>query len=266
MERKLTVFPVEACALLAVFFTSDAPGALIGAAALLVISVLNACTTRISGTVFRNSARVILGVVYMFCLLAVCTALFGYGYQIHFAAVAIGLLASLPFLAEETGSGEDTDDAGTDVPVTDLKEAAFQAGTAAVIMIIAGVIREFFGAGSLFGLDICPGAPFVASFIGGTEIGLITAGIVLACVCAFCHVSLTGPGVWFVVIPAAVYAMISARGIGGIAKEVFILLIVCAALVSIRKRLVYSETGRPFRGMPVELVMTGLLYMVLSWI
>ncbi len=60
--------------------------------------------------------------------------------------------------------------------------------------------------------------------------------------------------------------MTSARGIGGIAKEVFILLIVCVALVSIRKRLVYSETRRPFRGMPIELVMTGILYMVLSWI
>ena len=45
-----------------------------------------------------------------------------------------------------------------------------------------------------------------------------------------------------------------------------ILIILLAGLFSIRKRLMFSDTGRPFRGMPIELIMAGILYMVLSWL
>ena len=267
-------FPAEGYAFAAVLLAADAKTGLFAAAVLFVISVIAAALAP-KRSAASNALRVILGVVYMAVFCVGVFLMNGYSYQGHVAAIAAALLACLGFVrlaapveeeapdaAEGAAEGAGACPAAAGCP---LHAAVVTAALASALLFLCGIVRELLSAGSVFGLTVTISAA-VSSFYGKTAIGLIAAGFLLAAVSAVRKIDFSGRGTVFVVLPAAVLLMIEARGIGGIAKQVFILIILLLALWGIRKRLRFSETGRPFRGMPVELIMSGLLYMVLSWL
>ena len=276
-------FPAEAFAFAAVLLAADAKTGIVTAVLLFVTALIGAALygRKSAGA---NVLRVALAVIYMAAFCGVQFGLNGYSYQGHFTAIACALLACLSFLGNapepvtdaEAGAAEGGAE-GASADGTSgaaflsanrggmFRETACASVLAAVLLAACGIVRELLGAGTLFGVTVT-GSAVVSSFYGKTAIGLICAGFLLAVVAAARKADFSGRGTMFVLIPTAILLMVDARGIGGIAKQVFILIILLAGLFSIRKRLMFSDTGRPFRGMPIELIMACILYMVLSWL
>lgn len=130
--------------------------------------------------------------------------------------------------------------------------------------VLLGAMREFFGAGSIFGNFIMK-TPMQSKTFLEVFFGFLTAGLVLAFTNGILKRKDADTNSLLVVLPiillARPFVMESFGGIAGYIWEIIVPLIM---FVSVKKTLRFSRPGHAFRGLPVELLSMGFIYMILS--
>lgn len=139
-----------------------------------------------------------------------------------------------------------------------------ESGIAWGFWVLLAVIREFFGTGKIFGNYIAQTTMQSKAF---TEIffGFLTAGLVLAFTNGILKKKCTDTHSLWLLLPVAVLA--SPFGMDSFGKTAGIIWTMAAPLVmfiSVKRTLRFSRTGKAFRGLPVEMLSMGFIYMILS--
>ena len=130
--------------------------------------------------------------------------------------------------------------------------------------ILCGIFREFLASGTVAGNFLT--APFFksASF-SQTAFGLLAAGMVLAAIHAMLHKKYYGSDSILVLLPVVCLSQpfafpMHSQFLGMLLAGAVTLVIA----VSVRKIIAFSQTTPAFQKLPVELLSTGIVYLVLS--
>ena len=250
-------YPVEAYALAMVLITTHFHSALMTGVLILF------------GTTAGMLARVILGeerrmqdvemMTTFFCVFGamylVSTLLFGEQeiWTTLFGECAIAILAA-KFVWQADAS-----------LVTDYKTVIIHSVHAIAAMAVIGALREILGLGTLMGYEVISHG-IVASGYQHTFFGFIAAGFGIAAVNRFCDVDVSDLESALIIVPCAVIAApftIASIPAGlSIALSIFLVIIY---LVSVKGRLLYSDTSKYFESLPIELIAVGIVYMILSF-
>lgn len=146
----------------------------------------------------------------------------------------------------------------------DFGEMFFECAIAWGFWILLAIAREFGGAGTVFGNMIGKTVFQSKSFLE-PYFGFITAGLVLAFTNGVLKKRSGKTESLFVVIPLAIFMrpfeMVSLGVIPGIIWTIAVPIVL---FISVRQTLKFSRTGKAFRGLPVEMLAMGFVYMILS--
>ena len=125
--------------------------------------------------------------------------------------------------------------------------------------ILLAAVREFCAGGSIFGYTLLE-----AKFLDMT-FGFICAGLSLAFTNGVLKKRSTGTNGLFPVVPAVLFSqpfvMASFGETIGFIWAVFVPVVL---FISVKKTLRFARTGRAYRGLPVEMLAMGFIYMILS--
>lgn len=130
--------------------------------------------------------------------------------------------------------------------------------------VLLAIAREFMGSGMIFGNTV-----FQASFQSKTFLestfAFLTAGLVLAFTNGVLKKNCKGLNSLLVFIPAAIlvrpFTMDSFGKVIGIAWTILVPVVL---FLSVKKTLQFSRTGKAYRGLPVDMLAAGFIYMILS--
>lgn len=130
--------------------------------------------------------------------------------------------------------------------------------------ILLAAVREFCAGGTVFGNMILK-TGFQSKNLTEVFIGFLTSGLVLAFTNGVLKKQCTKTQSLFLVVPLAVYirpfTMVS---FGEIAGLIWTIAVPIVLFISVRETLKFSRTGKAFRGLPVEMLTMGFIYMILS--
>lgn len=130
--------------------------------------------------------------------------------------------------------------------------------------VLLGTVREMLSLGSIFG-NMLFTADFVSKTFRETFFGFLTAGLVLACTNGVLKKKSTNTNGLLLVVPLAIcirpFSMVS---FGEIVGMIWTIAVPVALFISVRKVLKFAKTGPAFRGLPVEMLAMGFIYMILS--
>lgn len=150
-------------------------------------------------------------------------------------------------------------------PEADYGELFWESGILWGFWILFGIAREFFATGSIFGNVLVEQASFFSKSLLGTAFGFLAAGMALAFTNGILKKRSGDTQCWFVAVPMVIFSrpfeMVSFGGIIGFLWTVGVSL---ALFFSVKKVLKFSRTGAAYRGLPVEMLSMGFIYMILS--
>ena len=130
--------------------------------------------------------------------------------------------------------------------------------------VLLAVIREFMGTGSVFGNLIFQGEFQSKSFLEIT-FGLLAAGLALAFTNGVLKKKSSSTESLLLAVPLVIFArpfeMVS---FGELAGQIWTILVPVVLFISVRQTLKFSRAGRAYRGLPVEMLSLGFIYMILS--
>lgn len=130
--------------------------------------------------------------------------------------------------------------------------------------ILLAAVREFCAEGSVFGYTLLE-AEFQSKKFLDMTFGFICAGLSLAFTNGVLKKRSTGTEGLFPVVPAVLFsqpfAMASFGDNIGFIWAVFVPVVL---FISVKKTLRFARTGRAYRGLPVEMLAMGFIYMILS--
>lgn len=130
--------------------------------------------------------------------------------------------------------------------------------------ILLSIFREFFGSGMIFGNMILETETQSKVFLK-TIFGFLTAGMAIAFTNGIIKRKITNTNSLLLVIPLAIFIrpfdMVSFGEIAGLIWTIFVPIIL---FISVKKTLKFARTGMAFRGLPVEMLAMGFIYMILS--
>lgn len=133
--------------------------------------------------------------------------------------------------------------------------------------IVLAMVREIACTGSIFG-NVFVKTAFQSKFFGQATFGFITAGLVLA----FANYVLRKgrrPKMrtygLLLSIPVIIYARpFAVDFISEIPAHIWTILVPIALFWSVKKVIRFSKTGTDMRGLPIEMISMGFIYMILS--
>ncbi|MBU9726923.1 hypothetical protein [Diplocloster modestus] len=147
---------------------------------------------------------------------------------------------------------------------TDIDAVLYPMAMVYAIWMAAGLLREFLAYGEIFGRAFMEGGYLTKAF-QSPIIGFLTAGAVLGIANAVTNEISEERGSLLSILPAAALAVpIQLFSDWQLVNWILGILLVGILVLSVRNRLSYSWTGKRMRGLPIELVSTGLIYMVLT--
>lgn len=130
--------------------------------------------------------------------------------------------------------------------------------------ILLSIAREFFGSGMIFGNMILKTEMQSKVFLE-TIFGFLTAGMALAFTNGIIKKKITNTHSLLLVIPLAIFIRpFDMESFGEIVGLVWTILVPIILFISVKKTLKFARTGKAFRGLPVEMMAMGFIYMILS--
>lgn len=130
--------------------------------------------------------------------------------------------------------------------------------------ILLAAVREFCAGGSIFGYTLLE-AEFQSKKFLDMTFGFICAGLSLAFTKGILKKRSTGADGIFAVVPAVIFSqpfvMASFGETIGFIWSVFVPVVL---FISVKKTLRFARTGKAYRGLPVEMLAMGFIYMILS--
>ena len=130
--------------------------------------------------------------------------------------------------------------------------------------ILLSIAREFFGSGMIFGNLILETEMQSKVFLQ-TIFGFLTAGMALAFTNGIIRKKITNANSLLLVVPLAIFLRpFDMESFGEIAGLVWTILVPVVLFLSVKRTLKFARTERAFRGLPVEMLAMGFIYMILS--
>lgn len=131
-------------------------------------------------------------------------------------------------------------------------------------MVLLAVIREYLAGAEIFGYNL-PEAAVGASVFGKPMFALIGTGLAIALVNRVLKTASTADAALWVCLPVIVLEIPFVwNNVPELLGTVVGALMVAVLYVTLRKKLVFSETLPHIAGVPVELAMLGMMYMVVT--
>ena len=130
--------------------------------------------------------------------------------------------------------------------------------------ILFAIGREFFGTGEIFG-NLIMKAEFQSGIFQDVIFGFLTAGISLACANSVLKKNHTDTRTLWLVIPLALFMRpFDMESFGQVAGLIWTAAVPVVLFWSVQKTLKFANTWKAFRGLPVEMLSMGFIYMILS--
>ncbi|MBU9738244.1 hypothetical protein [Diplocloster agilis] len=146
----------------------------------------------------------------------------------------------------------------------DIDAVLFPMAVVYGLWMAAGLLRELLAYGEIFGRAFLEGG-YLAKAFQSPIIGFLTAGVILGIANAVTNETSEERGSLLSILPAAALAVpIQLFSKWQPVNWILGILLVGVLVLSVRNRLNYSWTGKRMRGLPIELISTGLIYMVLT--
>lgn len=249
-------YPAEAFALAAVIFSTGMKTSFVAGILLILVAVFAEFLKNLLKPVIPDwsvKGCVLLGTA------SVCVGAFTLG----FSALSIPLGTGKGVLAFVLGGFVARHVLTVDLEA-DYGELFFESGIMWGIWVVLGGIREFFGAGEVFGYEIgntvMQSEAFQEMFFG-----FLTAGTALAFTNGILKKKSVTPHRLFWVLSVLLLAEPFAVGsVEEIAGFIWSVLAPAVLFLSVKRTLRFSRTGTAFRGLPVEMLSMGFIYMILS--
>lgn len=149
----------------------------------------------------------------------------------------------------------------------DYGEMLFETAIAWGFWILLSIIREFMGSGMVFGNMILHSSIQSKAFLGST-FAFLTAALVLAFTNGILKKSCRGQNSLLVVVPAAIlirpFTIASLTGFAEYLGILWTILVPIALFLSVKQTLKFSQPGKAYRGLPIDILAAGFIYMILS--
>lgn len=130
--------------------------------------------------------------------------------------------------------------------------------------ILLAVAREFFGAGTIFGNVIFQGE-FQSKIFLDTMFGFLTAGMTLAFTNGVLKKKSHGTHSLLLVLPLAIFMRpFAMESFGAVLGQIWTVAVPVILFLSVKVTLKFARTSRAYKGLPVEMLSMGFIYMILS--
>lgn len=146
----------------------------------------------------------------------------------------------------------------------DYGELLWESGIVWGCWMLLGTIREFMGVGKIFGYYMGQ-ATMQSKTFQEVFFGFLTAGLVLAFTNGILKRKTTVTNSILVVLPVVTLARpFSMSSFGEVGSIIWTMIVPVILFISVKKTLKFARTGQAFRGLPVEMLSMGFIYMILS--
>ena len=130
--------------------------------------------------------------------------------------------------------------------------------------ILMAILREFCGSGNVFGYHLMD-AEFMSKKFLETTFGFLSAGLALAFTNGILKKRSRDTESLLLVIPAALFARpFEMVTFGETVGFIWTVIVPIILFISVKKTLRFARTGKAYRGLPVEMLAMGFIYMILS--
>ena len=143
-------------------------------------------------------------------------------------------------------------------------ELLFESAIAWGLWILFSICREFLGSGNIFGNTVFT-ASFQSKALLGPAFAFMTAGLVTAAVNRILKKGCKGLNSLFPALPAMVlFHPFTVDSFAGLPGTLWVIFVPVFLFLSVKQTIKFARTGRFFRGLPVEMLAAGFIYMILS--
>ena len=252
-------YPIEAFALAMVVFSQNMRNALVTGILILLIATLGLVLDHIFGDMIPRWSRVSCSIILMTAVTyslfqVVLLAVLGFEIQQSDAIfhIFLGILIAKHIIDMD---GE-----------RDYNRLLLEGAGAYAVLLVISIIREFMAGGAVFGYKIAEFSLRSGSF-SNVIMGFILAGIGLAVLNGiFRSGTNTGAVDGFLVVFPVVLEIqpFIIDSIGEAASVAITAAIALVLFYSVKRYLIFSKLGKGIKNLPVDLVLMGFIYMILS--
>lgn len=147
-----------------------------------------------------------------------------------------------------------------------MQEILYQSSISYGLLIILSALREFISIGSIFDVHIAK-FDFMSKNFQKPDIGFIFAGIMLCIVIIITKVSNIFEVSWWIIIPSIIlFYPININNLPSIINIIISLIVVIFLMSSIKEQLKFALVPYGFKGLPIDLVSLGLVYIALGFL
>ncbi|MDD3369907.1 MAG: hypothetical protein PHP50_13680 [Lachnospiraceae bacterium] len=248
-------YPMEAFALAMVLFSAGMKEAMIVGIGLIFSDVLQCVLREFSNkqygqTISGIGAALTCGVIYVMCTLA------GIIPELK-QVVGFAVLGLLLVKHNETKYGAEQAE-------TDYNAILFADAIAYGVYVLFAAIREYLAGAAVFGYELAE-APVVSTAFGKPMIALVGAGLAVALINGLLKTKSEPNAALWVCVPAILlevpFVWNHVPELAGMAVGV---VTVGVVYLTLRKKLAFADTDNHLEGIPVEMVMLGIVYMIFS--
>lgn len=255
MTKKLR-YPIEVFALAAVLFSSGMKEAMIVGIGLIFGDILQYVLGEFFEKQYTQTIRAIGvavtgGVIYLMCILTGMTPELK---QVIEMVVICLLLVKHQDTMTSVNKKNEIDYNG--ILLADTCAYGFY--------VLLAIVREYLTNAAIFGFEM-PEVSVVSASFGKPMFALIGAGIMIALINLVLRSNATPDAALWVAIPAIILEVPFVWNQGPEWLGMMIgILVVGVIYLTLRKKLIFSETEKHIEGVSVELVMLGIIYMIFS--
>jgi hypothetical protein len=251
-------YPIEAFALAMVVFSQNMRNALVTGILILFITTLGLVLDGLLGSRIpkwsRDSCNIILMVALTYSIFRiVLIAILGYEVLntdsiLH---IFLGILIAKHIIDSE---GD-----------TDYNHLLLEGAGAFATLLIISIIREFMAEGAIFGFKLAEFA-FMSAGFSNVIMGFILSGIGIALLNKIFNRDKQIKTESFLVIIPVIFLIqpFTIDSINQTASMIITIIISLLMFYSVRKHLMFSRLSKEIKGLPVDMVAMGFIYMVFS--
>ena len=244
-------YPAEAFALAMVIFSAGMKEAMLTGICLIFGDVLQCVLRECFGAKYNRVVS---------AMAAVVTGVAVYGMFIFagltpetWQLLGMGLLAVLMVRHDEGREG-----------TPDYDDVLFSDSVAYGLYVLVAALREYLAGAKIFGYELFE-AEIVSAAFGKPMLALIFAGLMLAVINRILKTTSSEDAALWVGIPVIFLNIPFVWNHGPeLLGQIIGIATVAIIYVTLGKKLVFSDTEEPMEGLPVHLVMLGIIYMVFS--
>lgn len=147
---------------------------------------------------------------------------------------------------------------------TEYGQLLWESAVAWGFWILLAIFREFMGSGSIFGNTVLTGTFQSKAFLTYT-FAFLSAGLTLAFTNGVLKKSCKGLNSLFPAIPAFVFFHpFTVESFAGLPGTLWVIAVPIILFLSVKQTLKFARSGNAYRGLPVEMLAAGFIYMILS--